>query len=168
VYTVIGSEHFFNGSPLGRIEEFAGVGMGCSLLFWEYRLDRILAALHVRDGRQLRGDSLAGSELPPGFMFLAVNGLEFTAAVSLVEARPNLVIGEVAHTAPQGVAQDIPFVGNSLALEATILGKGDCFVRPLRRIRHPVLCQSLGSFSGCRDDIIGLVAELGRNLAVGS
>ena len=159
-------QHLLDGFPLRGIQKFAAVRMGCSLFFGQNWLNGILAALHVRDGRQFRSDCVASGELPPGFVLLPVNGLELAAAVSLVKVRPNLVIGEVAHAAPQGVPHDVPLVGNGLTLEAAILGKADCFLRPLGRIRHPVLRHSFGPFSRRRDDVIGLVAELGRNLPV--
>jgi hypothetical protein len=76
------------------------------------------------------------------------------------------LIGEVAHAAPQGVAHDVSLVGDGLALEAAILGKGDGFLRPLGRIRHTILCQSFSPFPGFCDHMIGLIAELGRNLPV--
>jgi hypothetical protein len=86
-------QHFLNGSPLCRIEEFACIGMSCSLLFGKNRLDSILPTLHVCDRRKFRRDGLAGSELTARIVLLAVNGLELPAAVPLIEVRPHLVIG---------------------------------------------------------------------------
>ena len=41
-------------------------------------------------GRQLRGDGLAGGELPSGFMLLALHDLELAATVPLLEVVPHL------------------------------------------------------------------------------
>ncbi len=84
----------------------------------------------------------------------------------LIEVPAHLIEDEVAHAAPQGVTHDIPLVGDGLPLEATILRKGDGFLRPLGRIRYTILCQSFSSSPGCCDHMICLIAELGRNLAV--
>ncbi len=70
---VMGRQHLLNGFPLRRIEKFAAVRMVCGLLFGQNRLDGILPALHMPDRRKFRGNGLAGGELPPCFMLLAVN-----------------------------------------------------------------------------------------------
>ena len=85
-------QHLFNSFPLCWIEKFAAIGMGCSLLFGQNRLDGILASLHMSYRRQFRSDGLAGGELPPCFMLLTVNDLELTAAVPLIEVPANLLI----------------------------------------------------------------------------
>ncbi len=77
-------------------------------------------------------------------------------------------IGGFAHAAPQGITEDVAFIGDGLALEAAVAGKGDGLARP-----------ELPAFSGLRSsrlaldalprlghNLIGLIAELGRNLPV--
>ncbi len=166
VYAVAGSQHLLNGPALCWIEEFAGVCVSRCLLLRHNRLDGILPALHVAYRRQFRGDGLSGGELPPGFMLLALNDLELAATVPLLEVPVCLSVGDVAHAAPQGVAHDVTFVGNGLALEATILGKGDSFLRPLGRVGHAVLRQCCFSLFRLCNHSLGLVSKLDRNLTV--
>ena len=117
-----------------------GVCVSCRLLHRHDWLNGILTSLHVPDGRQFRSDGFAGGELPPGFMLLALYDLELAAAMPLIEVPAYLVKGEVAHTPPQGVAHNVPFVGDGFTLEAAILGIRDGFLRSLGRIRRTRFC----------------------------
>ena len=99
------------------------------------RLDCGLALLHVLDGRKLLGNGLAGRELPPGVVLLAGCALELSGGLPLLEVVAYLAVSKVAHAAPQGVAHDVSFIGDGLALEVAALGEGDGFLNPLRDVR---------------------------------
>ena len=91
------------------------------MVFLQNGLDRILPALHMPDRRKLRGDCLARGELPPGFVLLSIDGLELSVCVTLIEVAANLLISKVSHPPPQGIAQDVPLIGDGFPLEAAIL-----------------------------------------------
>ena len=84
------------------------------------------------DGRKLLGNGLAGRELAPGFVLLAGCALELAGGLPLLEVVAYLAVSKVAHAAPQGVAHDVSFIGDGLALEVAALGEGDGFLNPFR------------------------------------
>ena len=119
------------------------------------------------DGRKLLGDGIAGRELPPGVVLLAGRVLKLAGNLSLLEVIAYLTVSKIAHAAPQGVAHDVSFIGDGLALEAAALGKGDGFLNSLQDIRNARLLLSRRPCARFSDDSIRLVAELGRKLPVG-
>jgi hypothetical protein len=166
VYAVAAGQHFLDGSALCRIQEFAGDRVSYCLFFRHDRRNNILAALHVADSRKLRRNGLAGGELPSRLVLLPWRDFELAGIVPLIEVVTYLAVSEVAHAAPQGVAHDRAFVGDGLTLKAAILGKGDGFLRAPGRIRHTILLQRCGAFSGLCDNAVGLVAKVIRNLSM--
>jgi len=163
VDTVTAGQHFLNGSALCWIQEFAGGRMSRGRFFRHDRRNDILAALHVADGSKFRRNGLAGGELPSRLVLLPWCDLELAVAMTLIEVVTYLAVSEVAHAAPQGVAHDRTFIGDSLSLKAAFLGKGDSFLRAPGRIWHTILLQRCGPFSGLGDNAVGLVAKLVRN-----
>jgi hypothetical protein len=164
VYAVAAGQHFLDGSALCRIQEFARGRVSCCRFLRHHRLDDILAALHVADGRKLRRDGLAGGELPSRLVLLPWCDLELAAAMTLLEVVAYLAVSEVTHAAPQCVAHDRAFVCDGLPFKAAILGKGDSFLRSPGRIRYTILLQRCGAFSGLCDNAVGLIAKVIRNL----
>ena len=132
MYPVLGCEHFLDGPLLCRIQELASAGLGSGVLVPHDRLDCGLALLHVLDGRKLLSDGFAGRELPPGIVLLSGCALELSSGLPLLEVVAYLTVSMDAHAAPQGIAHDVSFIGDGLALEVAALGEGDGFLNSLR------------------------------------
>jgi hypothetical protein len=100
--------------------------------FCHDRLDGILPSLHMANSFPLRGNRLASGELPSCLVLLPLHDLKLAGPVPLIEVVAYLPVSEVAHSAPQGVAHDLPLVRDGLTFKAAILGKGNGFLRPTR------------------------------------
>src|ERR1700734_3707547 len=128
MYPVVGGEHFLDGPLLRWIQELASMSVVSGVLLSHDRLDCGLAVLHVPDGRKLLGNGIAGRELPPGVVFLAGCELKLSGGLPQLEVVAYLAVSKIAHAAPQGIAHDVPFIGDGLALEVAALGEGDGFL----------------------------------------
>src|SRR5271155_343820 len=167
MYPVLRGEHLFYDLLLRRIQELAGTSVVGGVLLSHDRLDCGLALLHVLDGRKLFGNGLAAGELPPGIVLLAGCQQKFSGRLPSLEVVAYLTISKVAHAAPQGVAHDVSFIGDGLALEVAALGKVDGFLNPFRDVRNARLLLSRRPRPRFGDDSIRLVAELGCKLPMG-
>ena len=73
------------------------------------------------------GDGFGGSELTARNALLPLDNLEFPGRQSGVKMGANLGMGDVAHAAPESVADQGAFIDDRLALEVLVAGKGERF-----------------------------------------
>jgi len=140
--------------------------MGCSVLLTHDRFSGLSPLLHLLDGRKLLGNCLTGRELAARFMLLAGCDLELARGHSLLEMAPYLAVRQVAHATPEGIAHDIPLIGDGFTLEVAALGESHRFLSPFRCRCEGLPFHAVCPISCLLDDSIRLIAELRGDLPV--
>ena len=85
MYAVAAGQNVLDRALLRWIQELASRGLLLCVVNLHDWLDRILALLHVADGRQFCRDRVPRRELPPGFMLLAGDVWELAGGIPLLE-----------------------------------------------------------------------------------
>ena len=125
---------------------------------------QLLRSLDDIAGRLLGDDQLSRPEDQKG---QTGHPLELAGSQTRLEAGAHLGIGGFTHAATQRIAEDVTFIGDSLALEAALASEGDGLLSdPLHRFGNVLRDLPLTARPRLGDDFIGLVAELCGKLAM--
>ena len=103
------------------------VGNGDGLLARKNRLDLMFPLAHPANNFLLGGDGFGGRELTGRNALLARDDLEFPGGQAGVKIAAHLGIGNLAHAAPETVADQGAFIDNCFALEVLVAGKSERF-----------------------------------------
>jgi hypothetical protein len=112
-------------------------------------------------------DSFGCRELSGGIVLLPRHKLELARREPRLYTGADLPKGGFPHAAPQCVAENSAVIGNGLALEAALAGKGYSLLRSQAGFFGSTIYRSLtAALAGLRNNPIRLVAKLGGKFAV--
>ena len=114
------AEDIFEHALLRVVEMFMPVGNGDRLRARKNWLDLIFPLAHPMKNFLFGGDGFGGGELTARNALLPLDNLEFPGRQSGVKMGANLGVGDVAHAAPESVADQGAFVDDRLALEVLV------------------------------------------------
>ena len=90
-------------------------------------LDLMFPLAHPMNNFLFRGDGFGGGELAARNAPLARDDLEFPGGEAGIKIAAHLVMGNLAHAAPESVANQGAFIDDRLALKVFVAGKSERF-----------------------------------------
>src|ERR1039458_2649707 len=131
------------------------VGNGDGVRTRKNRLDMVLALTHSAENLMFRFDGFGGGELTARNALRPVDDLKFPRSQAGLKIGPDLGMGNLAPSATEPIADQSPFVHNSLALKVLVAGKSERFSNTLKRVDGLLLM--LRPFTGHAYNGLGLV-----------
>src|ERR1039457_4452105 len=98
------------------------VGNGDGLRTRKNRFDVVLSLTHPTENFMFRFDGFGGGELTARNALIPLNDLKFPGSQAGVKIGADLSMGDLAHAAPESVADQRSLIHNRLALEVLVTG----------------------------------------------
>src|ERR1022692_1762578 len=130
----------------------------------ENPFDTVLSLTNSADNFMFRLDRFGGGELTAGNALRALDDLKFPRSQAGVKMGADLGMGDLAHAAPEPVANQRTFIDNRLALEVLVARKSERFSNTVKRVGGLLLM--LRPFTCRAHNRLGLVPKVCRQLAV--